>query len=158
NSSLSDASGVTLSEVTMLEPGVTVDSVVASAGTSFAGSAGTGTWAVGTLAAGASATLTLTLTVGASASAGSGVISATATLSGVAEGDSDPSNDAATKPTSVPRQVDLAVSTTGPASVVAGSGPVTLLYALPISNSSLSDASGVTLSEVMALEPGVTVD
>src|SRR5262249_23112748 len=96
NNGPSDASRLTLSESTALESGVTVDSVVGSSGTSFSGSNGTGTWTVGNLASGDSATLTLTLTVGSSAAAGTNVISDTATRLSDNEGDTNTTNDSAT--------------------------------------------------------------
>jgi uncharacterized repeat protein (TIGR01451 family) len=158
NNGPSDASGVSLSEATTLEFGVTVDSVIASSGTSFAGTNGTGTWTVGNLVSGASATLTLTLTAGSSAAAGTNVISDTATRLSDNEGDTNSLNDIATVSTSVTRQVDLAVTKTGPTSVVEGSGTGNVVYVVTVKNNGPSDASDVTVSESTTREAGVTVD
>ena len=70
NNGPSDASGVALLNTMSLGWGVTVASVAGSAGTSFSGVSGTGTWTVARLPKGASATLTLTLTVSAAAAVG----------------------------------------------------------------------------------------
>src|SRR5262249_9761966 len=87
NNGPSDSASVVLSEATTLEAGVTVDSVTPSAG-SFSGNNGTGTWSVGPLASGASATLTLVLTVGHSAAVGTNVISDTAGVQSIAANES----------------------------------------------------------------------
>jgi uncharacterized repeat protein (TIGR01451 family) len=157
NNGPSNASGVTLSESTLLAAGVTFNSTVASAGTSFSGSKGTGTWTVGNLTAGASATLTLALTVTHTAAAGTNVVGDTATVTHVNQTRINTGDDSATLNTSIARSVDLAVSKTGPTTVVAGSGTGNVVYVVTVHNSGPSDASGVKLSEVTTLEPGVAV-
>ncbi|MDX1747241.1 MAG: DUF11 domain-containing protein, partial [Halobacteriales archaeon] len=102
NNGPSDAGGVTLSEVLTLPAGVTVDSVVPSAG-SFAGD----TWTVGSLPAAAGETLTVTLTVDGSTAPGTDVIGDTATVTAVDEPDSNAVNDSATESTSVLAPADV---------------------------------------------------
>ncbi len=153
NAGPSDASAVTLSEVLTLPAGVTVDSVTPSQGSFVAP-----TWTVGDLAAGASATLTVVVTVGPSAPAGTDVICDTATVTGANETLILTGDDSATECTSIVRQVDLMVSKTESIDpVVAGSGTGNLTYVVTVANAGPSDASGVTLSEVLTLPAGVTV-
>ena len=97
NNRPSDASGVAVAESLTLPAGVTVDSIMSSAGTSFADP----TWTIGDLASGASATLTIVLTVDGSAVAGTDVISDTATVTAVGEIDTVPGNDVVTESTSI---------------------------------------------------------
>lgn len=154
NAGPSDASGVTLSEALTLPTGVSVASVAPSQG-SFTDP----TWTAGSLASGASATLTVTLTANASAAAGTDTICNTATVTGANETLISTGDDAATACTSVARQVDLQVSkveSVDPA--LAGDGAGNLTYVVTATNAGPSDASGVTLSEVLTLPAGVTVD
>ncbi len=155
NNGPADATGVTVSEVLTLPAGASVDSVVPSGAGSWAGP----TWTIGDLAGGASETLTVTLTVAASTAAGSNVIGSTATVTALNETDTSAANDTSTETTSVSREVDLEVSTTESIDpVVAGSGAGNLVYTVTATNNGPSDASGVTLSEILTLPDGVTVD
>jgi uncharacterized repeat protein (TIGR01451 family) len=153
NAGPSDASGVTLSEALTLPAGVTLSSVTPSQG-SFASP----TWTVGSLASGANATLTVVLTVGPSAAAGTDVVCDTATVTGANETLIATGDDADTECTSVVRQVDLQVSKSESADpVVAGSGVGNLTYVVTVANAGPSNASGVTLSEVLTLPAGVSL-
>ena len=85
------ATGVEINEDLLLPSGVSIDSVTPSAGTYMTTTAPDGTWSVGTLASGASATLTIVLTVDGTTEPGVGVVGSTATLT--APADSNASND-----------------------------------------------------------------
>ena len=92
NNGPSYASGVVVGEDLTLPAGVTVDSVTPSQGTFTTTTAPDGTWTVGGLANGASATLTVVLTAGLSTPAGVDLISNTATVTGGNETDTNPAN------------------------------------------------------------------
>ncbi len=150
----STATAVTLGEALTLPAGVSVVSVTPSQG-SYASP----TWTVGTLAPSSNATLTVVLTVGASTAAGTDVICDTASVSGSAEPRINTGNDSATECTSVGRQVDIVVSKVESIDpVIAGSGTGNLTYTVTVHNNGPSDASGITLSEVVTVPAGVTVD
>ena len=120
-----DANGISVDEITTLEPGVSVVSVTPSAGSFMAtgNNAATGTWSLGSLARGASATLTVTLTVGSSAAPGTNVVHDTSTIFSLLETDTNANNNSASVSTTVARNVDLTVTkSASSASVVAGSG------------------------------------
>ncbi|MEM7052630.1 MAG: hypothetical protein AAF604_23405 [Acidobacteriota bacterium] len=154
NAGPSNASGVTLENALTLPTGVAAVSQVPSTG-SFSGT----TWTLGTLPAGASATLTATLTVAASAAAGSDTIADSAAVSAVNESDLDSSNDAAIERTSITRQTDLAVTVTESVDpAVAGSGAGNLVYTVTVTNLGPVDATGVTLDNTLTLPTGVTAD
>jgi uncharacterized repeat protein (TIGR01451 family) len=91
-----NATGVTLNETMTLPTGVSLVSATPSTG-SFAGS----TWTLGSLSAGASATLTVALTVSTAASTGTDTIGNTAAVATVNEPDPNSSNDSMTVATSV---------------------------------------------------------
>ncbi len=158
NNGPSDATGVTLSEVITLPAGVSIDSITPSGSGSYApANSANGTWTVGNLAANASATLTVVLSVGADAADGS-IISDTASVTNVDQPDTDNTNDSATEQTTVQRQVDLQVAVVDSIDpVVAGSGAGNLTYTATLSNAGPSDASGVTLSEVLTLPADTTI-
>jgi uncharacterized repeat protein (TIGR01451 family) len=153
NASLDVATGVTVSESVTVPAGVTVDSIVPSQGTFI-----DPTWSVGTLAPGGSATLIVTYPVGASAAAGTDVVCDTATLTAIDQTPVLTADDADTECTSIARQIDLQVSKTESEDpVIAGSGTGNLTYVVTVQNAGPSDASGVTLSEVLTLPAGVSV-
>jgi uncharacterized repeat protein (TIGR01451 family) len=150
----STATLVTLSESLTLPAGVTLVSVTPSQGT-FTDP----TWTLGTLSPAASATLTVVLTASAAAATGSGVICDTAAVTSAAETLINTGNDSDTECTSVLRQVDMVVSKTESIDpVVAGSGAGNLTYVVTVTNNGPSNASGITLSEVVTTPAGVTVD
>ena len=155
----SDATGVALANSIAFEPGVSVVSVVGSDGTIFEGDGGNGTWLVGNLADGASATLTITLTVGASAVAGTDIYGDCLHIVAVDQSLADSSRDTANVAMNVLRNVDLAVALLdSPPSVVAGTGPGNVTYVFTVTNHGPSDASGVSLTNSRLLENGVSVD
>ncbi|MCL4204251.1 MAG: DUF11 domain-containing protein [Pirellulaceae bacterium] len=81
NNGPSDASGIALAESITLPTGVAIVSISPGVGTSYSPpAAANGTWTVGTLPAGSSATLTVVLNVGAATSPGVDVIGDTVTL------------------------------------------------------------------------------
>ncbi len=152
------ATGVEVTETLTLPAGVTVDSVVASMGTSVTGT-NPYTWTVGGLAPAGMATLTVTLTVAADAADGA-TVSDTAELTAINEIDGNPTNDSVTENTTVVRRADLeVVKTDSPDPVIAGGGvPGNLTYQVTVTNNGPSDATGVALSEVLGLLPaGVTL-
>ncbi|MDX1996620.1 MAG: DUF11 domain-containing protein, partial [Thermoanaerobaculia bacterium] len=152
NNGPSTATSVTLSDAITVPAGTTVVSVVASQGTFT-----TPNWALGTLAPAGSATLTITYTVGASTATGTDTVCDTATVTGAAETLISTGNDTDTECTSVQRRVDIVVSKTESIDpVVAGSGVGNLTYVVTVTNNGPSDASGITLSEVLTLPAGVT--
>ena len=153
NNGPSDASGVMLSNAQVLPAGVTLNSVAASAGTSFSG--GTGVWTVGTLPLGASATLTLTNTVMSSAANGAAV-SNTATVTAANEPLINTGDDTATRTTAIVRSVDLTVTVAdAPHVVTAGSGIGNLLYTVTLRNLGPSDATGVQIINAQVLPASV---
>ncbi len=158
NAGPSDASGVTLSEVTSLPVGVSITSITPSGSTTYAPpDASSGTWTVGDLAAGDSEVLTIAMTVGPSAEVAASVNS-TATLTGVNEPKINTGDDAAYEETEVRGRIDLQVSAVDtPDPVTAGSGPSNLTHTVTVTNAGPSDASGVHLSEVFALPTGASL-
>jgi len=112
NNGPGDASGVEISEALTLPAGVSIDSIVPSIGTYAPPSAASGTWTIGNLLSGGSATLTVTLTVGSTTAAGTDVIETTAGVSAVDQIDSVSANDSSTIATSV-QQVGTAVPALG---------------------------------------------
>src|SRR5207244_4501202 len=111
NAGPSDATSIQLTNTKTLPSGVTFVGGSTVTGT-FTN--GTGIWALGSLAAGASATLTLTYTVDHTAAVGTNVISDTAAVSGHAANETliNTGDDAATQQTSIARNVDLQVTNT----------------------------------------------
>ncbi len=155
NAGPSAASAVSLTDTLALPTGVTLTSASPSQG-AYAGSI----WTLGNLAVGASATLTLNLTVAPNAASGNNSVCSAATVTGSAETRINPGNDSVNTCTSVTRQVDLKVSKTNSVDPVgAGSGAGNLVQTVTVQNLGASDASGVSLSEVITLPPaGVTID
>lgn len=162
NGGTGNATGVTVSDTGVLAAnlpaGVTFVSAVGSGGSTF--NTTTGIWTIGNLAAGDTETLTVTLTVGATAS-DTLEISNTASLAAINETEIDavPGNDTSTIITSVNRNVDIAVTkSVNSPTITAGSGAGNLVYTVTAQNLGPSDASGVTLSDLLAanLPAGVT--
>jgi uncharacterized repeat protein (TIGR01451 family) len=155
NAGPSDATGLAVSETITTPTGVTVNSIVPSGSTTYAA----GTWTIGALASGASASLTVTLTVDASAAGGTDVISDTATVTSVNETDSNSANNTVTESTSIAREVDLQIATVESVDpVVAGSGTGNLTYTITVTNGGPSGASGLSLTEMVTLPTGVTIE
>ena len=154
------AFGVALSELITLPAGVSIASITPASGTSYnPPNAPSGTWTVGNLALNASRVMTVVLTVGASAAAGTDVVGDTASVATVAQTRVNLANDSATVLTSVVRQADLHVSKTESIDpVVAGSGAGNLTYVVTLSNTGVSDASNVTVSELVTTPSGVTIN
>jgi uncharacterized repeat protein (TIGR01451 family) len=111
NNGLTNATGVTMSEVLTIPAGVTVDSVTGSAGTSVTPIDATHyTWNVGSLGVSSTATLTAVLTVGAGTAAGTNTICDTATITASTENRVNTGDDAATECTSVVAQADVEIT------------------------------------------------
>ncbi len=154
NSGPSDAGDLALTDTMTLPAGVTVQSITASGGTTFSGSA----WTVPVVPAGGSRTLVFTLAVDSSTATGTDVVSNSIALTTVPSYVTNPSLSA-TQGTSVLRLVDLAVSAVESADpVIAGSGPQNLTYTLTLSNAGPSVATGVKISSALTLPSGVTLD
>ncbi len=154
NAGPSTATTVSLSEVLTLPAGVTLVSATPSQGSFTSPS-----WDVGTLAPSGSATLTVVLTVGPSAANGTDTICDTATVTSAAETLINTGDDSDIECTTVARRVDMVVvkmESIDP--VIAGSGAGNLTYVVTVTNNGPSDASGITLSEVVTVPAGVTVD
>ena len=152
NDGPSTATGITISETLTIPTGVRVESIVPSEGTYE-----DGTWDLGTLGAGTSATLTVTLTVEPTA-ADTDIISSSATLSTVNETNvaTETSTSAAT---SIITRVDLQITNTEmtPDPVTAGSGTQNLEYLITVTNNGPSFATNITLDDILTLPPGVTL-
>jgi len=149
NDGLTDATGVVLGEDLTLPAGATIVSVTPSQGSYATTTGPDGSWTLGTLAAGGSATLTVTLTVGSSTAAGTGIISDTASITSATEDLINTANDSASLSTDVTRSVDLVISKTDN-KTVALPGDV-LSYAVAVNNAGVSDANGVVLTETVPL-------
>ena len=152
NDGPSTATGITISETLTIPTGVRVESIVPSEG-----SYEDGTWGLGTLGSGSSATLTVTLTVEPTA-ADTDIISSSATLSTVNETNvaTETSTSAAT---SIITRVDLQITNTEmtPDPVTAGSGTQNLEYLITVTNNGPSFATNITLDDTLTLPPGVTL-
>ena len=99
---------------------------------------------ISTLAAGASAHFTIVGHVG-SGVASNTVLAQTATVSATTS-DPTPGNNSSTVNTTVSTLADLAVSKTGPASIVAGTNGT---YVITITNSGASDAQSVSINDLL---------
>ena len=153
NNGPSDATGSQATIVPVLPAGVTPVSAIPDIGTF---DLGTGLWTIGDHPVGVTATLEIILTVDSSTAEGVDVISATGTAT-ANETDTDPSNNTAVDPTTVVREVDMAMTATDtPDPVIAGSGVGNLVHVLTLSNNGPSDASGSQATIVPVLPAGVT--
>ena len=152
NSGPSTATGITITEALAIPPGVRLENIVASDGTYE-----DGTWDLGTLGAGTSATLTITLTVEPTATAAVDAISSSATLTTVNQTNLAPGTSASAV-TSIITRADLQVTNTEltPDPVIAGSGAQNLAYLVSVTNNGPSFASNVVLESVVTRPPGVT--
>jgi uncharacterized repeat protein (TIGR01451 family) len=145
NAGPSDATGVVVTDA--LPAGLTFVSATSTQGTATH-NAGTVTGTLGTIANGGSATITIVATVGAGFT---GTLSNTATVTSGGN-DINTANNSATQTTTVNREVDLRVTKVdNPDPVVAGNS---LVYSITVFNDGPSDASGVTVTDV--LPAGVT--
>jgi uncharacterized repeat protein (TIGR01451 family) len=116
NNGPSNASGLTLGESITLPTGVTIVSISPSAGTSYAPpAAANGTWTVGSLPAGSSATLQVVLNVGASTAPGTDVIGDTVTVLTV--------NEPNTGATTVTERTSVAAAPPSPVQIINDSDP-----------------------------------
>lgn len=124
------------------------------------GSYADGVWALGSLLNGDSATLQVSLTAEASAAHGA-VISSQAVLDGAESGGATAdavSSEPNVETTSVVREVDLVLVQTESSDPIAP-GPVegNLSYEITVSNSGPSEASGVSVDDILTLPAGVSV-
>jgi uncharacterized repeat protein (TIGR01451 family) len=144
NDGPSDASGVTVSDVLPTE-------LIHVSDTPSQGSfsPATGSWTVGVLGAGQSATLNVVTNVDPGAS---GEVVNAVSISGN-ETDRNPANDAASVSTAVVRSADLSVTKTDSPDPVAAGG--TLTYVVQVTNGGPSSATAVRATE--SLPGGVTV-
>ncbi len=153
NRSTRETTGLFLDDFMVSLPGVTVDSITPSPGTSFGGT----TWTVGTLPAGESRTLALVLTAGPSAPDGVS-FSNFVNVAGLGQLRVLTGDDAAESLVSILRRVDLAVTKTESVDpAAAGSGANNLTYAINVVNNGPSEASGLTISDLMTLPTGVGI-
>jgi len=121
-------------------------------------SQGTGiltSWAVGTLANGASATYQLQCNADSTVPDGA-TLSMLAALASLDQTDPDDTNNSATEDSTVALEVDIALSATKSIDpVVAGSGTDNLEVSLIVANIGPSDATGVVVDTVWVLPAGV---
>ncbi|MCP3904720.1 MAG: DUF11 domain-containing protein [Planctomycetes bacterium] len=164
NAGPSDAPNVVIMEMMSMPAGVTVASQNASQGTPpFADGAGgvvNGMWTVGTIAAGADATLEIVLDTPSDVDSG-GSISNTALLMSVGVGPTviNPFDDSASVTSLVAREVEISmVKNDNIDPVIAGSGPGNLTYTLDVTNLGPSDATLLEINDQLILPAGVTVD
>ncbi len=133
NNGSSDASSVSVADAT-------------PSGLSFVSNSGACTTAypcsLGTVAAGATATITTTYSVPASYTSPNPVVN-TATVSSSTT-DPTPANDSATSSIPVTPRADLAVTKTGSASAIAGG---TVVYTVTVTNNGSSDAQSVSVDD-----------
>jgi uncharacterized repeat protein (TIGR01451 family) len=105
----------------------------------------TGSYSIGTLAAGGSVDLTIKATVDPSTPQGYDLAN-TATVSSTTT-DPTPGNNSSTTDTSVQTDADLQVEKTAPATATAGNN---ITYSLKVTNNGPSDNAGYTLKDVLA--------
>jgi uncharacterized repeat protein (TIGR01451 family) len=140
NNGPSDATSVVMTDV--LPAGVTYQTSSATQGTT-AESSGTVTATIGNIAAGATETVTIEVLVVASTT---GTLTNTANATG-AETESNSANNSASEDTTIAREIDLAITKTAvPNPVAAGNS---LSYTIVVTNNGPSDASGVTVTDVL---------
>lgn len=147
NNSSSNATGVVLRDVTTLKERVLVQSVAASNGTHFSGSDGTGTWTVGNLAGGASATLVLSLCVANDAPLSTDSISHTATVTAADQTLINTADDSASIVTSIVHESDMFVQTIIFSDKVTAGGDI--FYSVQLVNLGPNDPGNVTLTQVL---------
>jgi hypothetical protein len=153
----SDASNINIRETLNLPEGVTVQSIVPSAGSFAPENDPNGVWSLNLLV-GESKSLTVTLNVDANAP-DSGMIRSTASLESAAGTDSNSANDSVTETTTIIAGVDLIVSRTGSDDpVVAGSGSGNLSYLIEVTNQGPLAATGLELTDVLTFGNGIAVD
>ncbi len=131
----SPATGVVV--VDLLPAGLALSSATPSQG---AYAAGTGTWSVGSLAVGGSATLSLTAVVTAP-----GTITNTATKTAQNEPDPNPNNNTASSTITATRVADLSVSKTDGLTTVLAGNQVT--YTIAVFNAGPSDVVGAAVAD-----------
>ncbi|MEQ8849359.1 SdrD B-like domain-containing protein [Botrimarina sp.] len=145
NDGPSTATGVTLADT--LPTGVTyVSGATTVSGQSVNGSAGspTVTSTIGTLAAGASATVTINVSVDPSAT---GTLTNTAVIAATDEANT--TNNTATAATTVVPQIDLAITKTDDDAGATLAPGDTVTYTLQVTNNGPSAATGVTVTDLL---------
>ena len=153
----SDAINVGIREALDLPEGVTVQSIIPSAGSFAPDNDPNGLWTLD-LPRGEAATLTVTLTVGADAP-NAGTIGNTTSLESTSGTDSNSSNNSVTETTTINAGVDLVVTRIGlNEPVVAGSGNGNLTYAIEVTNQGPLEATGLELTEILTFGDGIVVD
>lgn len=153
NNGPSTATNLVIDFAETLPPGVIAGNALAGVGT-FEQS----TWTIPALATGGQATLGITYTVPQNTRPGTNSIVGTATLTSVDQFNLNQANNSATAPTSVSNVFDIALTKMESIDpVLADSGPGNLVYTVTASNSGPSNASNVSIREVLNLPAGVTV-
>ncbi len=157
NSGPSDASNINIRETLNLPEGVTVQSIVPSAGAIAPENDPNGLWTLN-LPVGESESLTVTLNVDGNAP-DNGMISSTASLESASGTDSNSANDSVTETTTIIAGVDLIVTRTGSDDpVVAGSGSGNLSYLIKVTNQGPLDATGLELTDALTFGDGIIID
>ncbi len=153
NAGPSDSTGVVVSEMLTLPAGASLDSATPSQGSFAAGS-----WSVGDLAAGASATLTMVVTASADAADGS-TVDSSAAVAAANEALVNTGDDTDSESTTINREVDLVVAVAESIDpVVAGSGAGNLVHIVTLTNNGPSAATSVALDTTTIVPAGVSVD
>lgn len=150
------ATGILINATTMIPDGVTLDSVIPSAGTIYLQPV----WSIVALATGAEATLTLTMTVDETATVAEDAISTSASLISLLQADVDDSNDSVSESTAIALpNVDIELSQSESVDpVVAGSGDGNLTYTITATNLGPSTATNLVIDSNLTLVDGATLD
>jgi uncharacterized repeat protein (TIGR01451 family) len=141
NNGPSDASGITVSDT--LPAGLTFHATGSSPSCSAVGQAVTCTAA--TIAGGAQTSFTVIVDVAASVAHGT-VVSNTASVDGT-EPDPTAANDSDTEPTTINRSADISITKTESVDPAIAGG--SLSYTVQVTNNGPSDATGVTVTDVL---------
>jgi len=153
----SNATNIGIRESLDLPEGVTVQSIVPSAGSFALDNDSNGLWTLN-LSLGETATLTVTLTVDTGAP-NNGTVSSTSSLELASGTDSDNSNNSVTETTNIVAGVDLVVTQIGlDGPVVAGSGVGNLTYTIEVTNLGPLEATGLELMEMLTFADGIVVN
>lgn len=158
NLGTTEATDVVVTDDLDLPEGYGFDFVGVVPGTAFFGTDVTPEveWELGSLQPGASETLTFEITTPRDAVDGA-VLSNSATVTSN-EPDADSSNNSDSISATLSREVDLAVTKTGPSDAGLAALAGEAIYTITVTNNGPSDASGVEVSDITGLPAGLSID